>query len=108
MLTLLFLLPAILLAQESNTRGRYFYKKEYLPAELPRFAHSRHLLPSPVWDENPQWVELYWKAWEIAFKNLYQPKENTGFITNYIDAAFNGCIFMWDSAFMLMFGKYAD
>lgn len=107
MLTLLFLLPAILLAQESNTRGRYFYKKEYLPAELPRFAHSRHLLPSPVWDENPQWVELYWKAWEIAFSNLKQPPKGSPLVANWIDEGLSPQVFQWDTHFMVMFGRYA-
>lgn len=30
----------------------------------------------------------------------------SGFVSNYIDAAFDGNVFMWDSVFMLMFGKY--
>lgn len=104
---MLFLLPAILLAQESDARGRYFYKKEYIPAELPRFADSRHLLPSPVWDENPQWVELYWKAWEIAFSNLKQPPKGSPLVANWIDEGLSPQVFQWDTHFMVMFGRYA-
>ena len=29
-------------------------------------------------------------------------------MSNFIDTAFNDCLFMWDSAFILMFGKYAN
>lgn len=75
---------------------------------LPVFEDIKTLLPQPLWDGHDEALECYWKAWEIAFSNIRQPKESTGFVSGYIDAAFNGCIFMWDSAFMLMFGKYAD
>lgn len=59
---------SILSAQEE--RGAYFHRKEYFPAPLPSYQESKAQLPSPVWDENPGWVELYWRAWEIAFSNL--------------------------------------
>ena len=42
-----------------------------------------------------------------AFKNLRKPTPANGFVSDFIDTAFNGCIFMWDSAFILMFAKYA-
>lgn len=76
--------------------------------ELPDFGSVRSSLPQPIWTNHNDYIDCYWKAWEIAFSNLRKPKKGTGFVANYIDAAFNGCIFMWDSAFMLMFGKYAD
>ena len=89
---------------EENT----FIGAEIEDTPIPVFNEIKDKLPQPVWENQKDYLDCYWKVWEIAFKNLYKPKENTGFITNYIDAAFNGCIFMWDSAFMLMFGKYAD
>ena len=75
---------------------------------LPRFGEIVNKLPEPLWEGRQKHIECYWKAWEIAFSNLRLPKEGTGFVAPYIDPAFNGCIFMWDSVFMLMFGKYAD
>lgn len=75
---------------------------------LPVFEAIRQQLPQPVWDGHRDAIDCYYHAWEIAFGNLRQPKENTGFVSPFIDTAFNGCTFMWDSAFMLMFGKYAD
>ena len=95
-------------AASDEQRGIYFHRAAYTPSVLPRFEEVRGDLPSPIWDENPEWVELYWKAWEIGFKNVLKLVPNTGFVSNFIDTAFNGCIFMWDSSFMLMFGKYAD
>ena len=104
---LLAVLPLFtLLAQEQ--RGRYFYKKEYVPAELPVFEAVRAGLPSPVCDENPEWVELYWKAWEIAFSNLKQPPAGSPLVSNWIDEGLSPQIFQWDTHFMVMFGRYAS
>lgn len=75
---------------------------------LPVFAQIKDKLPLPVWDGHPDHIRCYWRAWELAFGNLLQPLPGTGFVSNFIDTAFNGCVFMWDSVFILMFGKYAD
>lgn len=85
-----------------------FINKEYDNKPLPNFSESKAALPQPVWDGHGDYLDCYWKAWEIAFSHMGQPKEGTGFVSDFIDAAFSDCIFMWDSAFMLMFGKYAD
>ena len=74
--------------------------------DLPRFSEAKALLPQPVWEGHPDVIDCYWRAWEIAFSNLRKPLPGTGFVSPFIDTAFNGCTFMWDSAFMLMFGKY--
>lgn len=95
-----------LFAQE-ETRGVFFYKKEYTPASLPSFEESRTLLPSPVWEDNPKWVDLYWRAWEIAFSNLKQPPASSPLVANWIDEGLSPQIFQWDTHFMVMFGRYA-
>ncbi|MCE0498477.1 MAG: hypothetical protein LV481_11085 [Methylacidiphilales bacterium] len=80
-----------------------------MPAEhtpLPDFAFARALLPEPSWQGHPQIIACYWKAWEIAFGNLRQPAPGSPLIANFIDTAFNDSTFMWDSAFMTMFGRY--
>lgn len=60
------------------------------------------------WDGFSDVLSCYWRAWEIAFGNLRKPVPGSGFVSPYIGAAFNGCIFMWDSAFMMLFGIKAD
>ncbi len=85
-----------------------FVGAEVEKTTIPLFDDIKNELPQPVWDGHDDYIACYRKAWQIAFSNLSTPEEGTGFVTNYIDAAFNGCIFMWDSPFMLMFGKYAD
>jgi glycogen debranching enzyme len=70
---------------------------------LPRFTDLRDRLPSPLYDEQPRWVELYWKAWELAFDNFRNPAPGSTLVSPFIDAAFNKNIFQWDSCFMTMF-----
>ncbi|HEX4084980.1 MAG TPA: trehalase family glycosidase [Chthoniobacteraceae bacterium] len=77
-------------------------------APLPDFASSRPLLPAPIWPGRGSAIACYWKAWEIAFRNLRQPAPESPLIANFIDTAFNHCTFMWDSSFMTMFGRYGS
>ncbi len=67
----------------------------------------RTSLPSPVVDAHPLWVDFYWKAWELAFRNFYEPAPGSGFVSRFIDAAFNENIFLWDSCFMTLFADVA-
>jgi Trehalase len=73
------------------------------PASFSEVAES---LPQPFWQKHDAVIQCYWKAWELAFKNLKRPTEENGFIANYIGTQFNDCLFMWDSVFALMYGKY--
>lgn len=85
-----------------------FINKEMEQMPLPVFEEVRDKLPAPVWNGHEDYIECYWKAWELAFNNLRKPQEGTGFVSNFIDTAFNDSLIMWDSAFILMFGKYAQ
>ena len=108
LLSALLLFPtANLSAQDDEARGVYFYKNTYTPSELPRFEEAKAELPSPIWEENPEWVELYWKAWSIAFSNLQAPPPGSPLVANWIDEGLSPQIFQWDTHFMAMFGRYA-
>jgi len=72
------------------------------------FTDARKKLPSPIWEGHPSEVEMYWKAWEIAWGNIRQPEPESGFVSPYLDIAYNGNIFMWDMAFMMMFAHYGN
>lgn len=93
-------------SSRTEVLGRYFEKKQYTPSPLPTFAALREQLPSPIYDAKPLWVQVYWKAWELASKNFYEPAPGSGFVSAFIDAAFNKNIFLWDSCFMTMFCNY--
>ena len=94
-------------ARAELPQGMYFAKKAYRPAPLPKFETTRDKLPSPIFDENPVWVKMYWKSWELAFRNFHEPAPESGYVSQFIDAAFNQNIFQWDTCFMTMFCNYA-
>jgi len=87
-------------------RQNTFLKEEPQLDPLPSFERSRALLPQPSWKGHDSAMDCYWKVWEIAFRNLRQPTRKNGFASPYIDTAFNGNLFMWDSAFILLFARY--
>jgi hypothetical protein len=93
--------------QSPRAQGLYFAKKAYIPSPLPGFDETNALLPSPIAEARPLWIECYWKAWELAFRNFYEPAPGSGFVSQFIDAAFNDNIFLWDSSFMTMFCNVA-
>jgi hypothetical protein len=104
-----FVLLAVLCLQNRvlAEQGAFLSKKRYTPSPLPVFATTRDRLPSPIFEEDPDYVRCYWKAWELAFKNFHEPAPDSGFVSQFIDAAFNQNIFLWDTCFMAMFCNYA-
>jgi hypothetical protein len=90
-------------AAEMDRAATVFSRKAYTPSALPEFSALRKKLPAPVYDEQTRWIDLYWKAWEIAFRNFHEPAPGSGLVSQFIDAAFNENIFLWDSCFMTMF-----
>lgn len=74
---------------------------------IPSLDDVKKLIPGPIWDGHPEEVAMYWNAWEIALKNMRHPQPCSGFVSTYIDTAYNGNIFMWDSAFITIFARYA-
>ena len=70
------------------------------------YDEARQILPNPIWEGHAKEVEMYWRAWEIALRNIRAPQPGSGFVSSYLDTAYNGNIFMWDSSFILMFARY--
>lgn len=65
-------------------------------------------VPEPVYSVEPGYVDLYWECWEIVYRNM---KTVSGMPQSpFIDEGFgadNRCNWIWDTAFMVMFCKYA-
>lgn len=89
---------------EENT----FREAECDGSELPHLDEVRQLLPKPYWEGHRDAIDCYWKAWELAFQHLRRPTAKSGFVAPFIDTAFNDCLFMWDSAFILLFARYGS
>ena len=70
-----------------------------------QFAEARPHLPAPFWHgaRAPHALAAYWRALELIFRNLQRATARSGFAGPFADAAFNDCLFMWDSAFMACF-----
>ncbi|MEE9167121.1 MAG: trehalase family glycosidase [Candidatus Neomarinimicrobiota bacterium] len=90
----------------AQTQGKYFAKKHYIPEPIPSFEARKNELPSPVLDSHPEWIDMYWKCWEIAFKGFKSPPEGSPLVSNWLDEAFSPNIFQWDTIFMIMFARY--
>ena len=71
------------------------------------FSEIRDSLPTPIFDEHPEFIELYWKAWELAWDHV---KDIPGMPqTPYMDEGFcDTDIWIWDSCFMSLYCKYAS
>ena len=101
------LFPILIQCQAPTKRGEYFLKKTYDGHDIPVFTESKDKLPKPILEDNNEWVGMYWKCWEIAFAHFKKPPENSPFVSNILDEAFNENIFQWDMIFMVMFARYA-
>lgn len=76
----------------------------------PTLAAVRARLPEPHWEgaRGAAAIACYWKTWELAFANLRAAKPGNGFVSPFIDTAFNDCLFMWDSCFILAATRYGS
>ncbi len=70
------------------------------------FESAKTILPRPIWVGHEKEIEMYWFAWQIAIGNIKPPQPRSGFVSSYLDTAYNGNIFMWDSAFITLFARY--
>ena len=74
-------------------------------ASLPAAQNWRGELPRPVFDEKPELVDFYYKAWELAHSRI---DEVPGLpAPRYMDEAHRSDrIWIWDTCFMVHFCKY--
>jgi hypothetical protein len=92
--------------REPLVEENVFLRMSIEGAGLPSFDDAWSLLPRPFWDGHEDAMACYRGAWELAFGNLRRPEPQSGFVSSFIDTAFNDCLFMWDSAFILLFARY--
>ena len=67
---------------------------------------DKNLIPQIVFDEEPRFGELYYKAWELAYQHI---KTVPGLpVERYMDeACMPDRLWIWDTCFMVHFCKYA-
>ncbi len=93
---------------EPHVAKNTFLQKPVEDTSLPTFEEVRDRLPIPVWGDRRDVLDCYYNTWRLAFGNLRRPVAEAGFVSSFIDTAFNGYLFMWDSSFIVMFGRYAS
>ena len=61
----------------------------YIRKNFRNMKKIKHLLPKPIWDGHETELECYDFAWKTAFKNIKNPSKESGFVSPFIDTAFN-------------------
>ena len=97
---------ALTYVPNKNVEKNPYLTQEIETGPLPTYEGSRHLLPKPYWQGHDDAIACHDKAWQIAFSYLRLPVKESGFVSAFIDTAYNDRLFMWDSCFILMFGRY--
>ncbi len=93
--------PAEPLVRKNSFRGRPAYRDPIIP-----FNEAKTKLPVPILPEHSEWVELYWRTWEMAWSNLHLPKRAGSLIAGYLQTEEGKSIRMWDTLFSTLFGVY--
>lgn len=77
------------------------YRKNFDPSQ-----EWKSMIPEPVFEDQPEWNRLYWKAWELAHDHI---KKLPGMPQSpYMDEAFlESNIWIWDTCFMALFCKFS-
>lgn len=63
--------------------------------------------PVLIYDRNPGWVELYKKAWQIAFGNI-ETELPEGWLPQLTCMPGSGTIWQWDSCFLVFFSRFSN
>lgn len=80
----------------------------YRPERAPTFEEARSALPSPFWAGHDLEIAAYWKVWSLMFpKNIRRATARNRFVSHFAATAFNDDVYLWDSAFISLFGRYA-
>jgi hypothetical protein len=66
-----------------------------------------HVLPEPILDKNPEWVELYYSTWEILWNNIDAGKSKYRAERKSSDKKTIKPENMWDQSLMTAFTMYA-
>ncbi|MGD9909872.1 MAG: trehalase family glycosidase [Candidatus Izemoplasmatales bacterium] len=87
------------------TKKNTFKMKPLKVTTVPSIEHFIKNTPRIAWSNNEETISCYNYAWKQAYSSL--KPANDYFYKPFIDTCFNDHLFMWDSVFMMHFGKYA-
>lgn len=70
-------------------------------------TYEKEKLPVPILEGHEDWIELYYLAWETAFKNI-EYIEKPGWKTQLSCMPGVGITWLWDSCFMTFITNYSN
>ena len=74
---------------------------------MEKYRYVKDALPRPILNGRDEYVELYYKAWETAFKNIeYIDKEGWKPILTCMPGV--GIMWQWDSCIMTFITNYSN
>ena len=72
-----------------------------------KYIYDKESLPRPIFDQRSDFVDLYYKAWELAFKNVeYIDKDGWKDILTCMPGV--GIMWQWDSCIMTFITNYSN
>ena len=74
---------------------------------MDKYIFDPNALPQPILPQHPEWVELYYKTWKLAFQNV-EYIEQDGWKPQMTCMPGVNTIWQWDSCFMVFITNYAN
>ncbi len=93
------------LATQSLPRGHYFHHAQAKAPTMAMLDAVKDQLPRPWVQDRPDLTACYDTCIRLLFANRRVPTPGSGFVSPYLDAAFNSNVFLWDTAFITMFAR---
>lgn len=72
-----------------------------------KYVYESSALPRPVLPDHPEWVALYYKAWELAFQNV-DYIQKPGWKPQLTCMPGVGIVWQWDSCLMAFITNYSN
>lgn len=74
---------------------------------MEKYVYKKEALPQPVLAEHPEWIDLYYRAWELAFQNV-EYIDQEGWKPQMTCMPGVNTIWQWDSCLMTFITNYAN
>lgn len=74
---------------------------------MEKYVYNQDLLPKPYVEGHPEWTELYYRAWELAFQNV-EYIDKPGWKPQMTCMPGVNTIWQWDSCLMAFITNYAN
>lgn len=74
---------------------------------MEKYVYKKENLPQPILPEHPEWIDLYYRTWELAFDNV-EYIEQDGWKPQMTCMPGVNTVWQWDSCLMTFITNYAN